>query len=103
MHYTSAVTSGQGLSAVQVQMVFLLATGGILFYAGMTNIGVSRWVKRGQPSALAITGSTTVALIVYLVRLLPLPDAGSFATRFLVSNGIYLFLLILVWLTRGRK
>jgi hypothetical protein len=34
------------------RLVSLLATGGVLVYPGLINIGISRWIRRGHPWAL---------------------------------------------------
>jgi hypothetical protein len=52
-------------------MVALLATGGFLVYAGLINIGISRWIRQGHPWALAIGAVVVFPLMVYHPLLAP--------------------------------
>ena len=53
------------------RLVSLLATGGVLVYPGLINIGISRWIGHGHPWALAMSAVVTLPLLVYEGFLFP--------------------------------
>ena len=85
------------------RMVSLLATAGLLLYAGALNIVVSRSIRRARRWALAIAAFTTVSLVAYLALLLPLPDAGGRTLGYLAVNVVYLGALGSAFLVRERR
>jgi hypothetical protein len=52
-------------------LVSLLATGGVLVYPGLINIGIIRWIRQGHPWALAMSAVVTFPLLVYEALLVP--------------------------------
>jgi len=103
--HTGAVigSAREHAKAYDSRLVYLLLIGGILVFCGLLNVGLSSRLNKAMGWASAVTLFATVAFIVFLVLLLPLPDAGSLATSLLVLNSIYLLLLGGVWLTVREK
>ena len=79
------------------RLVSLIATGGILIYPGLINIGISRWIKQGHPWALAMSAVVTLPLLVYEALLAPArhsmhlgaQDAHPVNIKFLAPHVFY--------------
>ena len=82
------------------RLVSLLATGGILVYPGLINIGISRWIKQGHPWALAMSAVVTLPLLVYEALLVPARHSNQ--AWGVIINGIYLGFLIVACVTIHR-
>jgi len=74
------------------RLVSLLATGGILVYPGLINIGISRWIKQGHPWALAMSAVVTLPLLVYEALLVPAHHSNQ--ALGVIISGLYLCFLI---------
>lgn len=79
------------------RLVSLLATGGILVYPGLINIGISRWIRQGHPWALAMSAVVTLPVLVYEALLVPARHSSQMAG--VIVNGLYLCFLIVAWLS----
>jgi galactitol-specific phosphotransferase system IIC component len=79
------------------RLVSLLATGGVLVYPGLINIGISRWIKQGHPWALAMSAVVTLPLLVYEALLVPARHSNQMAG--VIINGLYLCFLIVAWVS----
>ena len=80
------------------RLVSLLATGGILVYPGLINIGISRWIKQGHPWALAMSAVVTLPLLVYQALLVPAHHSNQIFG--VILNGLYLGFLTITWVSR---
>jgi hypothetical protein len=74
------------------RMVSLLATGGILIYPALINIGVSRWIRLGQSWALAMSAVVTLPVLVYQALLVPAHHSNQMFG--VIINALYLCFLI---------
>ena len=83
------------------RLVSLLATGGILIYPGLINIGISPWIKQGHPWALAMSAVVTVPLLVYEALLVPAHHSNQVFG--VILNGLYLCFLIVAWVSSYRS
>lgn len=52
------------------RLVSLIATGGMLLYPGLLNLGISKWIGRGRQWAFAMSAFGTIALLAYAILLL---------------------------------
>ena len=75
------------------RLVSLLATGGVLVYPGLVNIGISRWIKQGHPWALAMSAVVTLPLLVYEALLVPARHSNQIFG--VIISGLYLCFLII--------
>jgi hypothetical protein len=101
--HTSAVISvalRQG-KPYDFRLVSLLATGGILIYPGLINIGISRWIRQGHPWALAMSAVVTLPLLVYQALLVPARHSNQMLG--VIINGLYLCFLIIAWVSQSRR
>lgn len=99
--HTSAVISvalKQG-KPYDFRMVALLATGGVLIYSGLINIGISRWIKQGHPWALAMSAVVTLPLLVYEALLVPARHSNQMLG--VIINGLYLCFLTIAWVSQS--
>jgi hypothetical protein len=80
------------------RLVSLLATGGVLVYSGLINIGISRWIRRGHPWVLAMGGVVTLPLLVYEALLVPAHDSNQ--ALGVIISGLYLCFLIMAFTSR---
>ncbi len=96
------------------RFVSLIATGGIIIYVGLLNLGVSKWLGQSKGWAFSMSAFGTAAYLVYLVLLLFLkasPDstdpfaASGAASRYsTMIMGSYFGLLVAVWIwVRGKS
>jgi len=96
------------------RLVSLIAIGGMLLYAGLLNLGVSRWLRRGRPWAFAMSTSGTIALLAYAILLMfmktppdptdPFAGASSTALGLATMESICLAFLLAGWSSlRGRQ
>jgi hypothetical protein len=83
------------------RLVSLLATGGILIYPGLINIGISRWIKQGHPWALAMSTVVTLPLLVYQALLVPARHSSQMVG--VIINGLYLCFLIIAWVSQSIR
>jgi len=83
------------------RLVSLLATGGILIYPGLINIGISPWIKQGHPWALAMSAVVTLPLMVYQALLVPAHHSNQMFA--VILNGLYLCFLIIAWVNTRRS
>ena len=84
------------------RLVSLLATGGVLVYPGLINIGISRWIRRGHPWALAMSAVVTLPLLVYEALLVPAHHSNQ--ALGVIMSGLYLCFLIMAFTnTRGER
>lgn len=93
-------------------LISLIATGGILLYPGLLNLGISKWIGRGNPWAFAMSAFATASILIYLVLLLfesipaentdPFAGAGSSARYSILINGSYLVIILVVWIDMRR-
>jgi hypothetical protein len=81
------------------RMVSLLATGGILVYPALINIGISRWIKQGHPWALAMSAVVTLPLMVYEALLVPARHSNQMLG--VIINGLYLCFLTIAWVSQS--
>jgi len=98
--HTSAVISvalKQG-KPYDFRMVALLATGGVLIYGGLINIGISRWIRQGHPWALAMSAVVIFPLMVYEALLSQAHHSNQMLG--VIANAIYLGFLIKVAVSR---
>jgi hypothetical protein len=79
------------------RMVSLLATGGILVYPGLINIGVSRWIRQGHPWALAMSAVVTLPVAIYEALLVPAHHSNQMLG--VIINAPYLCFLISAWVS----
>jgi hypothetical protein len=94
--HTSAVISvalKQG-KPYDFRMVALLATGGVLIYSGLINIGISRWIRRGHPWALMMSAVVVFPLMVYEALIFPAHHSNQIFG--VIVNALYLCFLIRV-------
>ena len=84
------------------RMVSLLATGGVLIYPALINIGTSRWIGQGHPWALAMSAVVTLPVLVYEALLVPAHHSSQMLG--VIANGLYLCFLTSTWVSahRGR-
>ena len=75
------------------RLVSLLATGGVLVYPGLINIGISRWIRQGHPWALAMSAVVTLPLLVYEALLVPAHHSNQ--ALGVIISGLYLCFLII--------
>ena len=83
------------------RLASLLATGGILVYPGLINIGISRWIKQGHPWALAMSAVVTLPLLLYEALLIPAHHSNQ--TWGVIVNGLYLCFLITAWVSQSIR
>ena len=83
------------------RMVSLLATGGILVYPGLINIGISRWIKQGHPWALAMSAVVTLPVLVYEALLVPARHSNQ--VWGVIANGLYLCFVIMAWVSQRER
>ena len=84
------------------RLVSLLATGGVLVYPALINIGISRWIRRGHPWALAMSAVVTLPLLVYEALLVPAHHSNQ--ALGVIMSGLYLCFLIMAFTnTRGER
>jgi hypothetical protein len=83
------------------RLVSLLATGGILVFPGLINIGISRWIKQGHPWALAMSAVVTLPLLVYEALLVPARHSNQIWG--VIVNGLYLCFLIMAWVSERER
>ncbi len=83
------------------RMVSLLATGGVLVYPGLINIGISRWIRQGHRWALAMSAVVTLPLLVYEALLVPAHHSNQ--AFGVIANGLYLFFLIRAGVSHSRR
>ncbi len=77
--------------------VLWFTTGAMLVYTGAMNAALSRAIKAGQRSAIAVSAATTSLFLLYLLFHLPMPDDGDrFSSS--VAGMLGLWSLYLVWL-----
>jgi hypothetical protein len=69
-----------------LRFVWLLTTGIILMHAGVSNVVLSRWIRRAERWAVAASAGTTVLLLAFLAVLNPVSSQASL----LVVHGAYL-------------
>jgi hypothetical protein len=74
------------------RLVSLLATGGILIYPGLINIGISRWIRQAHPWALGMSAVVTLPLLVYQALLVPAHHSNQIFG--VILNGLYLCFVI---------
>ena len=94
-------------------LISLIATGGILLYPGLLNLGISKWIGRGNLWAFAMSSFATASLLIYMVLLLfqcipaentdPFAGAKSSARKAILINGSYLVILLVVWIDVHRR
>ena len=100
MLHTAAVI-GSAVAAERqydVRFAWLITTGALLMYTGVINVWLATAMKRGDRSAMCISASATVALLLFLASLHPASDQ----TVLLLAHGAYL-VLILWWLDRSDQ
>ena len=89
--------------AYDSRYVFLLTIGGILVYVGLVNVVLSWWLRKGDRFALGAATITTIAFMIFLVLLLPLPDGGSSTRGMLIGHGSYLALQVACWVSTSSR
>jgi hypothetical protein len=95
------------------RLVSLIAIGGMLLYAGLLNLGVSRWLRRGRQWAFAMSTFGTIALLAYAILLLfmktpldptdPFAGASSTALGLVTMESICLAFLLAGWSSLRRR
>ena len=93
-------------------LISLIATGGMLLYPGLLNIGIAKQIRRGRQWAFAMSAFGTIALLVYVVLLLfmtvpdptvPFAGAGQTARSLTTIISIYLAFLLAGWISLRRR
>jgi drug/metabolite transporter superfamily protein YnfA len=82
------------------RLVSLLATGGVLVYPALINIGISRWIRQGHPWALAMSAVVTLPLLVYEALLVPAHHSNQ--AFGVIIGGIYLCFLSMAFVSTWR-
>ena len=91
---TSLALSEREYGSLQI---LWFTTGAMLLYAGAMNAALSRAIKAGQRSAIAVSAATTSLFLLYLLFHLPMPDDGDpFSSS--VAGMLGLWSLYLLWL-----
>lgn len=75
------------------RLASLITTGGVLAYAGLINLAVSRWIRRGSPWALAVSAVATLPLLIYAAVLHPFRAEHDL----ILTTSCYFGLLLLAW------
>jgi hypothetical protein len=95
------------------RLVSLIAIGGMLLYAGLLNLGLSRWLWRGRQWAFAMSTFGTIALLGYAILLGfmktppdptdPFAGASSTAGGLAIMESICLGFLLAGWRSARKK
>ena len=83
------------------RLVSLLATGGVLVYPALINIGTSRWIRQGHPWALAMSAVVTLPVLVYQALLVPAHHSNQMFG--VIANAVYLCFLTSAWVSENRR
>ena len=83
------------------RLVSLLATGGVLVYPALINIGISRWIRQGHPWALAMSAVVILPVLVYQALLVPAHHSNQVFGVLL--NALYLGFLTNAWVSENRR
>ena len=102
LHTTSVISVAvrQG-KPYDFRLVSLLATGGVLVYPGLINIGISRWIRQGHPWALAMSAVVTLPVLVYQALLVPAHHSNQIFG--VIVNALYLCFLTNAWVSENRR
>src|SRR5580765_4703241 len=68
-----------------------------LIYPGLINIGISRLIRQGHSSALAMSAVVTTPLLVYHELLVPAHHSNQIFG--VIIHGFYLCFLMPVWIS----
>ena len=102
LHTTSVISVAlrQG-KPYDFRLVSLLATGGVLIYPGLINIGISRWIRQGHPWAFAMSAVVTLPVLVYQALLVPAHHSNQMLG--VIANALYLGFLTNAWVSENRR
>lgn len=102
LHTTSVISVAlrQG-KPYDFRLVSLLATGGVLVYPALINIGISRWIRQGHPWALAMSAVVTLPVLVYQALLVPAHHSSQMLG--VIANALYLGFLTSAWVSENRR
>jgi hypothetical protein len=102
LHTTSVISVAlrQG-KPYDFRLVSLLATGGVLIYPALINIGISSWIRQGHLWALAMSAVVTLPVLVYQALLVPAHHSNQIFG--VIGNALYLGFLTSAWVSENRR